>query len=182
MPLVILFSHELHRYSKMSLAFSIRYFRWLPVYFLPSSSRENEQDIVCGPAIKVFSIFQQYVQICFIFQCLVASPTLQEKRADMAYLRILERKLPYQGKIQKKQERRTMPKTTIFLGILLCCILSAGQTFALSDAEYNSLAKNSSEFRQADKELNKFWKITIGQLDGDYKSKVLNEQRQWVKN
>ena len=50
-----------------------------------------------------------------------------------------------------------MPKTTIFLGILLCCILSAGQTFALSDAEYNSLAKNSSEFRQADKELNKFW-------------------------
>lgn len=74
-----------------------------------------------------------------------------------------------------------MPKTTIFLGILLCCILSAGQTFALSDAEYNSLAKNSSEFRQADKELNKFWKDTIGQLDGDYKKQVLNEQRQWVK-
>lgn len=74
-----------------------------------------------------------------------------------------------------------MPKTTIFLAILLCCILSAGQTFALSDAEYNSLAKNSSEFRQADKELNKFWKVTIGQLDGDYKKQVLNEQRQWVK-
>lgn len=74
-----------------------------------------------------------------------------------------------------------MPKTTIFLGILLCFVLSAGQTFALSDAEYNSLAKSSSEFRQADKELNKFWKVTIGQLDGDYKKQVLNEQRQWVK-
>ena len=168
MPLVILFSHELHRYSKMSLAFSIRYFRWLPVYFLPSSSRENEQDIVCGPAIKVFSIFQQYVQICFIFQCLVASPTLQKKGQIWHICEYLKEN--YLIRVKSKN-RRGAPcqKLPFFLGILLCCILSAGQTFALSDAEYNSLAKNSSEFRQADKELNKFWKITIGQLDGDYK-------------
>lgn len=75
-----------------------------------------------------------------------------------------------------------MSKTVVFMGFLLCCILVAGQSFALSDAEFNSLAKSSADFRQADKDLNKYWKDTIGNLDGAYKKQVLNDQRQWVKS
>lgn len=54
-------------------------------------------------------------------------------------------------------------------------------SYAISESEYESLLKNSSILREADNNLNDYWKEVWNSLEGDYKRQVLADQRLWVK-
>ncbi len=61
-------------------------------------------------------------------------------------------------------------------------LLLVGSAFALSDADYKILRKNSPEFLQADRELSQVWDDLKDVLSGREFDKLRKEQRQWIKS
>lgn len=67
--------------------------------------------------------------------------------------------------------------------IILFLVLGSPCTiYALSDSEYEILKENSQEFADADKQLGETWKAVKSRLNETEAKKLLNNQRNWIKN
>lgn len=69
----------------------------------------------------------------------------------------------------------------LFCAVLLILLL-VGPAFALSDADYKILRKNSPDFLQADRELAQVWDGLKDVLTGREFEQLRKEQRQWIKS
>lgn len=75
----------------------------------------------------------------------------------------------------------------IFSSLFLCLfvisgILSSKNVFAISDKEYARCKKLSTEFAQAENDLNDVWKQLNALIkNNDKKQQLLNNQRHWLK-
>ena len=69
-----------------------------------------------------------------------------------------------------------------FLAILGLLLLSASACFALSDAEYLRMKKNSADFARADKRLNQAWAKLKKSLPKNVFTELDKLQKEWVKS
>ena len=68
------------------------------------------------------------------------------------------------------------------IGALILVLVLCGIAFALTDKEYRSMIRGSSEFAHADSELNKIWDILKDDLTGREFEKEKRLQSQWIKS
>ncbi|MBR0316281.1 MAG: DUF1311 domain-containing protein [Synergistaceae bacterium] len=66
--------------------------------------------------------------------------------------------------------------------VFMFLLLTVSTAFALSDAEYNKMKKNSKEFARADKNLTQVWNRLRKQLPAKDFEKLKKSQRSWIKS
>lgn len=74
-----------------------------------------------------------------------------------------------------------MKKSVLCVMLLVIFAVTAAPSFAISDAEYKKLLKESEDFRSADEELNGAWAEAKKMLPADDFKKLQKEQSEWIK-
>ncbi|MBQ6772503.1 MAG: DUF1311 domain-containing protein [Synergistaceae bacterium] len=69
-----------------------------------------------------------------------------------------------------------------FCSALLLVAILCTSAFALSDKEYGALLRNSTEFYEADQELNQVWNELKDELSARQFARVKKDQSEWIKN